>query len=95
MNKHNICNIYKNNSKNCAAFEINNATLLLTNSIKYAIIFSRGEGKHPKAASVRKEKAMEDMTNEQFKTIIEMILQIIKDNDKDEAIKKIEALLNK
>ena len=38
---------------------------------------------------------MEEMTNEQFKTIIEMIVQIIKDNSKDEAIKKIEALLNK
>lgn len=38
---------------------------------------------------------MEEMTNEQFKTILEMIIQIIKDNDKEDAIKKIEALLNK
>ncbi len=38
---------------------------------------------------------MEEMTNEQFKTILEMIIQIIKDNSKEEAIKKIEALLNK
>lgn len=46
-------------------------------------------------ASVRKENIMEDMTNEQFRVVIEMIIQIIKDNDKDTAIKKIEALLNK
>lgn len=38
---------------------------------------------------------MEEMTNEQFRTILEMIIQIIKDNDKEEAIKKIEALVNK
>lgn len=39
---------------------------------------------------------MEEMTNEQFKTILEMIIQIIKDSsDKEDAIKKIEALLNK
>lgn len=38
---------------------------------------------------------MEEMTNEQFKTVLEMIIQIIKDNDKDTAIKKIEALVNK
>ena len=48
-----------------------------------------------KTAGVRKEKDMEEMTNEQFKTILEMIIQIIKDNSKEEAIKKIEALLNK
>lgn len=38
---------------------------------------------------------MEDMTNEQFRMVINLIIQIIKDNDKDEAIKKIEALVNK
>lgn len=40
---------------------------------------------------------MEDgMTNEQFKTVLEMIIQIIKDSEsKDDAVKKIEALLNK
>ena len=38
---------------------------------------------------------MEEMTNEQFRTILEMIIQIIKDNDKETAIKKIEALVNK
>lgn len=39
---------------------------------------------------------MEEMTNEQFKTILEMIIQIIKDSpDKSAAIEKIEALLNK
>ena len=39
---------------------------------------------------------MEDMTNEQFKTFIKMIIQIIKDSsDKQDAIKKIEALINK
>lgn len=48
-----------------------------------------------KTAGVRKEKDMEEMTNEQFKTVLEMIIQIIKDNSKEEAIKKIEALLNK
>ena len=37
---------------------------------------------------------MDDMTNEQFRTMILMIIQIIKDNSKDDAIKKIEALLN-
>ena len=31
---------------------------------------------------------MEEMTNEQFKTILEMIIQIIKDNDKEMAIQK-------
>ena len=36
----------------------------------------------------------EGMTNEQFQTAIKMIVQIIKDSDsKEEAIKKIEALL--
>lgn len=49
-----------------------------------------------KTASVRKEKSMEDMTNEQFRTIIKMIIQIIKDStDKTDAVKKIEALLPK
>lgn len=48
-----------------------------------------------KTAGVRKEKNMEEMTNEQFRTVIEMIIQIIKDNDKEDAIKKIEALVNK
>ncbi|WP_281528511.1 hypothetical protein [Ruminococcus champanellensis] len=40
---------------------------------------------------------MEDgMTNEQFRTVLEMIIQIIKDSEsKDDAVKKIEALLNK
>lgn len=36
------------------------------------------------------------MTNEQFRMVLEMIIQIIKDSDsKDDAVKKIEALLNK
>lgn len=36
------------------------------------------------------------MTNEQFNTVLKMIIQIIKDSDsKDEAVKKIEALLKK
>ncbi len=38
---------------------------------------------------------MDEMTNEQFRTVLEMIIQIIRDNDKEEAIKKIEALVNK
>ncbi len=40
---------------------------------------------------------MEDgMTNEQFRTVLEMIIQIIKDSEsKDDAVKKIEALLIK
>lgn len=34
------------------------------------------------------------MTNQQFETVLKMIITIIKDSqDKDEAIKKIEALL--
>lgn len=40
------------------------------------------------------EKMDENMTNEQFRTILQMIIQIIKDSeDKNDAIKKIEALL--
>lgn len=39
---------------------------------------------------------MKEMTDLQFKAIIKAIVQIIKDNDnKEEMIKKIEALLNK
>ena len=38
---------------------------------------------------------MEEMTNEQFRTIIEAIIQIVKDNDKGIAIRKIEALIHK
>ena len=38
----------------------------------------------------------EGMTNEQIRTVLEMIIQIIKDSEsKDDAVKKIEALLNK
>ena len=44
---------------------------------------------------LKKENEMEEMTNEQFKIIIEAIIQIVKDNEKETAIKKIEALLNK
>lgn len=33
------------------------------------------------------------MTNEQFRVILAMIVQIIKDNRKEEAIQKIEAIL--
>ena len=36
---------------------------------------------------------MEEITNEQFKAILKMIIQIIKDSEnKEDAIKKIEAL---
>lgn len=39
---------------------------------------------------------MDDMTDLQFKVIINSIIQIIKDSDdKDEMVKKIEALINK
>ncbi len=39
---------------------------------------------------------MDEMTDLQFKTIINAIIQIIKDNEsKDEMIEKIEALTNK
>lgn len=45
-------------------------------------------------ASARKENSMEGMTNEQFKIVLNMIIQIIKDSDtKEEAIKKVEALV--
>ena len=38
---------------------------------------------------------MEGMTNEQFRAVLKMIIQIIKDTDsKEEMIKKIEELLN-
>ena len=45
----------------------------------------------------RKEKTMTDrMTNEQFNKVLKMIIQIIKDSEtKEEAIKKIEDILNK
>lgn len=37
---------------------------------------------------------MDGMTNEQFKTVLEMIVEIIKASEtKEEAIKKIEALI--
>lgn len=49
-----------------------------------------------KVASAGKENKMEEMTDLQFKAIIQAIVQIIKDNDdKEEMIKKIEALINK
>lgn len=38
---------------------------------------------------------MEGMTNEQFKVVLKMIIQILKDDDvKEETVKKIEDLLN-
>ncbi len=38
----------------------------------------------------------EGMTNEQFQTVLKLIIQILKDDGvKEETIKKIEALLNK
>lgn len=38
---------------------------------------------------------MQGMTNEQFKVVLKMIIQILKDDDvKEETIKKIEDLLN-
>ena len=48
------------------------------------------------AASVGKENDMKHMTDLQFKAIIKAIIQIIIDNDnKEEMIKKIEALVTK
>lgn len=45
---------------------------------------------------VRGGRKVEGMTNEQFKLVIQMIIQIIKDSEtKEDAIKKIEALLDK
>ena len=39
---------------------------------------------------------MKEMSNEQFRTVLKMIIQIIKDSDtKETAIQKIEALINK
>lgn len=39
---------------------------------------------------------MEGMTNEQFRTVLEMIIEIIeKSETKEEAVKEIRALLNK
>ncbi len=38
---------------------------------------------------------MEGMTNEQFRVVLKMVIQIIKDSEsKEETIKKIEDLLN-
>ena len=43
----------------------------------------------------RKGENMEGMTNEQFKVVLKMIIQILKDDDvKEETIKKIEDLLS-
>ena len=42
---------------------------------------------------VKKKELVEEMTNEQFRVILAMIVQIIKDNRKEEAIQKIEAIL--
>ena len=65
----------------------------------YVIKYNHSKGqtrtKLNKTADVRKENKMEEMTNEQFKIIIEAIIQIVKDNEKETAIKKIEALINK
>lgn len=42
------------------------------------------------------EKQMEDMSNEEIKIFLKMILQIVKDSkDKEEIIEKIEELLKK
>lgn len=46
-------------------------------------------------ASSKKGEKMSGMTNEQFKIVIKMIIQILKDdNVNEETIKKIEALLD-
>ena len=43
----------------------------------------------------RKGEKMEGMTNEQFRVVLKMIIQILKeDNVKEETIKKIEDLLS-
>ena len=48
------------------------------------------------AAGARKENTMDEMTDLQFKAIINAVIQIIRDNtDKKEMIEKIEALVNK
>lgn len=49
-----------------------------------------------KAAGAGKENKMEEMTDLQFKAIINAVIQIIRDNeDKNDMIEKIEALVNK
>lgn len=46
--------------------------------------------------SKRREKMNEDMTNEEIKIFLKMILQIVKDSkDKEDIIKKLEELLKK
>ena len=69
-------------------------TIEITNEMLYYIYITTNEMLVlNKLASSRKEKAMEEMTDLQFKAIINAIIQIIKDNDsKEEMIKKIEAL---
>lgn len=63
----------------------------------YDMLHLTGEGNPPSSvASARKENNVSKMTNEQFKTFIKMIIQIIKDSEsKEDAIEKIKALLNK
>lgn len=47
------------------------------------------------AGKRQKGEIMEGMTNEQFRIVLKMVIQIIKDSDsKEEMIKKIEDLLN-
>ena len=51
--------------------------------------------KKTKNQDKRKEKNMEGMTNEQFKIVLKMIIEIIKNSKtKEEMIKKIEDLMN-
>ena len=67
----------------------------MTNSNICAIRYLYPERVQNRRARAGKEKGME-MTNEQFRTFIKMIIQIITDSkDKAEAVKKIEALINK
>ena len=52
------------------------------------------EGTDNKCGKSGREDNMEGMTNEQFRVVLKMIIQIIKDSEtKEEMIKKIEALL--
>lgn len=62
-----------------------------------AIILLQGSKKaFRKTASVGKENKMDEMTDLQFKTIINAVIQIIKDNEeKEKMIEKIEALVTK
>lgn len=84
--------LYKIDTYSLYAFTVD-----YTNDLLYNIITGTNKAfVLNQAAGARKENDMEEMTNEQFRTILEMIIQLIKDSEsKEDAVKKIEALVSK